>query len=134
VLHITGPGNSWTAASPGNDDAHRERRAHYNRAMSSSRYFSRHLLIAMPALEDPNFARGVTLICQHNEEGAMGLTVNRPSDWRLGEVMRQVGVTRTPPEIADQRVLLGGRCRWSVASSCTNPASLGSRARASATT
>ena len=76
--------------------------------MSSSRYLSRHLLIAMPALDDPNFARGVTLICQHNEEGAMGLTVNRPSDWRLGEVMRQVGVTRTPPEIADQRVLLGG--------------------------
>ena len=60
--------------------------------MHTPSYLSRHLLIAMPALDDPNFARGVTLICQHSEDGAMGLTVNRPSDWRLGEVMRQIGV------------------------------------------
>ncbi|MBI2397352.1 MAG: YqgE/AlgH family protein [Xanthomonadales bacterium] len=76
--------------------------------MPAPNYLSRHLLIAMPALADPNFARGVTLICQHNEEGAMGLTINRPSDWRLGDVMAQVGIEHAPPELAERRVLLGG--------------------------
>ena len=76
--------------------------------MSSPQYLSRHLLIAMPSLDDPNFARGVTLICQHNADGAMGLVVNRPSDWRLGDLMAQVGIENTPPEIARQIVLAGG--------------------------
>ena len=76
--------------------------------MSPPHYLSRHLLIAMPTLEDPNFARGVTLICQHGEEGAMGLTINRPSDLRLGDVMRQIGVDVVPPEVAARKVLIGG--------------------------
>ena len=38
------------------------------------------LLIAAPSLLDPNFKRTVVLIAQHNEEGAMGLVLNRPSD------------------------------------------------------
>lgn len=76
--------------------------------MSSPHYLTRHLLIAMPTLDDPNFARGVTLICQHGEDGAMGLTINRPSDWRLGDVMQQIGVEHTPPEIAREVVLSGG--------------------------
>jgi len=37
-------------------------------------------LIAMPSLADPNFSKTVTLLCDHNEEGAMGLVINRPLD------------------------------------------------------
>lgn len=36
------------------------------------------LLLAMPQLDDPNFNRGVVLLCRHNEEGALGFIVNRP--------------------------------------------------------
>lgn len=36
------------------------------------------LLVSMPQLIDPNFARTVVLLCKHNEEGALGLIVNRP--------------------------------------------------------
>jgi putative transcriptional regulator len=36
-----------------------------------------HFLIAMPGLEDPNFLRSVTYLCEHNEEGAVGLVINR---------------------------------------------------------
>jgi putative transcriptional regulator len=36
-----------------------------------------HLLMAMPGLSDPNFAQTVTCICEHTEEGAMGIVVNR---------------------------------------------------------
>jgi putative transcriptional regulator len=35
------------------------------------------LLIALPALDDPNFSRSVTLVCQHDADGAMGVMVNR---------------------------------------------------------
>lgn len=76
--------------------------------MTSAQYLARHLLIAMPALDDPNFARGVTMICQHSESGAMGLTINRPSPLPLSEVMRQVGISRVAPEIGMRKVLVGG--------------------------
>lgn len=67
-----------------------------------------HFLIAMPSLADPNFARGVTLICQHDDNGAMGLTVNRLSDITFGEVFRQMDITIDRPEFAQRPVLLGG--------------------------
>ena len=38
------------------------------------------LLVATPLLEDRNFARTVVLICVHNEQGALGLVLNRPLD------------------------------------------------------
>jgi putative transcriptional regulator len=76
--------------------------------MSEATYLSRQLLIAMPALADPHFARAVTLICQHSEEGAMGLIINRPSEWRLGDVMAQVGIDQVPDNVARQIVLAGG--------------------------
>jgi putative transcriptional regulator len=37
------------------------------------------LLLSMPQLLDPNFARSVVLLCRHNEDGAFGLVVNRPA-------------------------------------------------------
>ena len=36
------------------------------------------LLLSMPQLRDPNFSRTVVLLCEHSEEGAFGLVVNRP--------------------------------------------------------
>ena len=44
-----------------------------------SENFSGHFLIAKTALQDPNFDRGIVLICRHDDEGAFGLVVNRPS-------------------------------------------------------
>jgi putative transcriptional regulator len=39
-----------------------------------------HFLVAMPGLADPNFSQTVTCICEHNEQGAMGIVVNRVHD------------------------------------------------------
>ena len=53
-------------------------------------YLEQQLLIAMPSMLDPNFARSVTLMCQHTEEGAIGITINRVSDYSLGEIFTQL--------------------------------------------
>ena len=44
------------------------------------------LLLAHPAMKDPNFRRSVVLMSSHNAEGAMGVVLNRPMGKRLGEL------------------------------------------------
>jgi len=48
------------------------------------------LLLASPALHDPNFARTVVLIGVHSEEGAMGIVLNRPSSVTVGQAVPQL--------------------------------------------
>lgn len=45
--------------------------------MSKTPYLTGHFLLAMPTIADPRFERSVVYMCMHNEEGAMGLVVNR---------------------------------------------------------
>ena len=66
------------------------------------------LLIALPALADPQFARSVTLVCQHDEEGAMGVVVNRASEFTLGDVFQQMGIESADDALRSQIVLSGG--------------------------
>jgi putative transcriptional regulator len=66
------------------------------------------LLIALPALADPQFARSVALVCQHDEEGAMGVLVNRPSEYTLGDVFQQMGIDSEDESLRGQIVLSGG--------------------------
>ena len=65
-------------------------------------------LIAMPTLEDPNFARTVTYVCAHNEDGAMGIVINRPLNLELGEVLSQMQMEASDPLISSQIVYQGG--------------------------
>ena len=67
-----------------------------------------HFLIAMPTLDDPNFARTVTFVCAHNAEGAMGIVINRPLNIELGEVLAQMQLESVDPGINNQRVYHGG--------------------------
>ncbi len=64
-----------------------------------------HLLLASPELRDPNFYQTVVLIVRHDEEGAFGLVLNRPTSMGIAEVWRQV--SDTPFETPDP-VYLGG--------------------------
>jgi putative transcriptional regulator len=77
-------------------------------AMHETSTLSNQLLIAMPGLRDPNFARGVALVCQHGEDGAMGLMINRLSDYRLGDVLAQMNLRSDLPDVIDSPVLIGG--------------------------
>ena len=65
-------------------------------------------LIAMPNLAEPPFSRGVALLCQHDEQGAVGLLVNQLSEYRLGDVLAQMKLECVDSELADAPVLIGG--------------------------
>jgi len=73
-----------------------------------SGYLQQQMLIAMPAMADPNFSRSVTLLCQHNEEGAIGITINRQSGFTLGELLAQLDIPCDNPELSSVIVLEGG--------------------------
>lgn len=75
---------------------------------TASSQLSNRLLVALPALHDPHFARGVALVCQHDAEGAMGVMVNRPSEYTLGEVLQQMGIASDDEGLQSRMVLAGG--------------------------
>ncbi len=50
------------------------------------------LLIASPALEDPNFHRTVVLVTEHTADGAMGLILNRPAQTPVEEIAPELGL------------------------------------------
>lgn len=70
--------------------------------------FSNQLLIAMPGMADPNFSSTVTLICEHNAEGALGIVINRPTNLNLGGLFEQLEVTDADAAAASRPVFDGG--------------------------
>lgn len=66
------------------------------------------LLVAMPALADPHFERSVTLLCQHDENGAVGLIINRPTKLSFANVLEQLDLPRGGRQAMDIPVLFGG--------------------------
>lgn len=66
------------------------------------------LLIAMPGMEDPNFSTTVTLICEHNDDGALGIVINRPLTLKLGGLFEQLDLSDADLQTAESPVLLGG--------------------------
>jgi putative transcriptional regulator len=63
------------------------------------------LLLAMPQMQDPNFARSVVLLCRHEKDGAMGLVVNRRTHTRVTSI-----AVLDPPPARDNglEVWIGG--------------------------
>lgn len=71
-------------------------------------YLKSQLLLAMPGMADPNFVRSVTLLCQHSEEGAIGITINRESSFSLGRILSQLGIPCQDDALRELMVLEGG--------------------------
>lgn len=71
-------------------------------------YLTGQLLIAMPTMQDPRFARTIVYMCAHSSEGAMGLVVNRSlNQLTFPELLDQIGVPATRA-IDNIRVHFGG--------------------------
>jgi len=76
--------------------------------MAESDTLTNHFLIAMPNLRDPNFARTVTLICEHSSEGAMGIVINRVTDLSLTDIFEQMNIDGSGCQRLDLPVHIGG--------------------------
>ncbi len=64
------------------------------------------LLVASPQMEDPFFASTVVLLCRHEEDGAMGVVINRSTDLEMDQVVADLGI-ELPPE-TNHSVMWGG--------------------------
>ena len=67
-----------------------------------------HFLIAMPNLNDPNFEQSVSYICEHNNEGAMGIVINRPMDLSFADLCEQLEIEITDMDTLTYPIFDGG--------------------------
>jgi putative transcriptional regulator len=70
--------------------------------------FANQFLVAMPQLNDAYFNRSVLYVFQHNEEGAMGVVINKPSPYSLKDIFKFVGVKYEDVAAEKFTVLKGG--------------------------
>jgi putative transcriptional regulator len=70
--------------------------------------FTNHFLIAMPAMADPHFAHTLTFVCEHNQDGALGIVVNKPTDMTLSALFEQIEVPLADEELKATPVHFGG--------------------------
>ena len=67
-----------------------------------------HFLIAMPAMEDPYFSHALVYVCEHNENGALGIIVNRPIDMNLAGLLEKIDIKLEAQDMARHPVYFGG--------------------------
>ncbi len=60
------------------------------------------LLVATPALADPNFDRAVVLLLDHDEEGSLGVVLNRPTPVGVGDVLEPWAGLAGSPQVVFQ--------------------------------
>lgn len=65
-------------------------------------------LIAMPSMTDPHFSETITFICTHNEDGAMGIVINKPSNFHIAHLLSQIDLSSNNETLHDQPVFIGG--------------------------
>ena len=71
-------------------------------------YLSGQLLVAMPGMEDPRFVKTVIYMCAHNEDGAMGLVINRAIEsLTFPDLLEQLGIETVDPD-ARIKIQFGG--------------------------
>jgi putative transcriptional regulator len=79
----------------------------YNRGMQKVN-LTQHFLIAMPAMTDPHFAKSLTFVCEHNDQGALGVVINRPIEMNLQALLEQVSITPQNADFKSVAIHFGG--------------------------
>ncbi len=67
-----------------------------------------HFLVALPSMDDANFSKSVVYIYEHNEEGAMGLIINKPLVMQLKDVLEHLNISTDLEKVGSQLVMMGG--------------------------
>ncbi|MES2636144.1 MAG: YqgE/AlgH family protein [Pseudomonadota bacterium] len=65
-------------------------------------------LIAMPAMTDPYFSKTIIYVCTHNQDGAMGVIVNRATDITLNDLFEQIKLDSDSSALLEKTVYYGG--------------------------
>jgi len=74
----------------------------------SSVNLTHHFLIAMPSMADPHFSKTLTYICEHNDQGALGLVVNRPIDMTLQALFERLSLPHSNAALSESPIYFGG--------------------------
>jgi len=74
---------------------------------------SGHLLVATPNLVDTHFSKSVIYVCEHDEQGILGIMINKPLGIPMQRVFDQLGietdeVSSNPSDAGSQDVMMGG--------------------------
>lgn len=84
-------------------------RSDYNPGMAKSSVdLTHHFLIAMPNMADPHFARSLTYVCEHTDQGALGIVVNKPIDMTLSKLFEQINIPLDHADLREAAVHYGG--------------------------
>ncbi len=75
---------------------------------SVSTYLKHHFLIAMPHMVDPRFAQTLIYLVEHNQDGAMGLVVNRPNGLSLADILEQLRADEPPTTLSQSLPIFSG--------------------------
>ncbi len=62
----------------------------------------------MPSMTDPRFSQTITFICTHNEDGAMGIVLNRPSEHNVADLLAQINIDPKPAPFLKNHIYEGG--------------------------
>ena len=78
------------------------------RADATLSCLAHHFLVAMPGLDDALFGRSVVYVCEHNDKGALGLVLNKPSEMRVKDLFAKVDLPLARHDLQDDLVGVGG--------------------------
>ena len=67
-----------------------------------------HFLIAMPGLADGPFSKALVYLAEHNEDGALGVIVNRPLELNVKELLERIEIPLQHAERGEEEVFFGG--------------------------
>ncbi len=74
----------------------------------SATHLAHHFLLAMPALKNPHFFHALIYICEHDDDGTMGIVLNRITEYRVGELFGQLGIRDADKNTKERLLLAGG--------------------------
>jgi len=76
--------------------------------MTTQMSLANHFLVAMPSFDDVIFSQSVIYICEHHEQGTVGLIINRPTEYPLSLVFDQLQIKSKYEQISRRPLLFGG--------------------------
>ncbi|MFN9707739.1 MAG: YqgE/AlgH family protein [Burkholderiales bacterium] len=76
--------------------------------MSNAVNFTNQFLIAMPGMDSNAFSGSVIYLCEHTQNGAMGLVINKPIDINLKNLFEKIDLVLEREDISEQPVYFGG--------------------------